>query len=79
MVEVSVMPGTAKRGGQPPKAAVSKLPNGQRQSQSPALDRNIQASIGDKLRMMYGELSEQPVPDRLVAILDRLGADKRGR
>jgi hypothetical protein len=42
---------------------------------SPALDRVIQARIGDKLRAMYGELAEQPVPDRLVAILDRLGKD----
>lgn len=40
---------------------------------SPVLDRVIQARIGDKLRAMYGELAEQPVPDRLVAILDRLG------
>lgn len=44
-------------------------------SMSPALDRVIQARIGDKLRAMYGELAEQPVPDRLVAILDRLGKD----
>lgn len=70
------MPGTAKRGGQTPKAAGSKPPNGQRHPQSPALDRTIQAQIGDKLRTMYGELSDQPVPDRLVAILDRLGASK---
>jgi hypothetical protein len=42
---------------------------------SPALDRVIQARIGDKLRAMYGELAEQPVPDRLVAILDRLGKE----
>jgi hypothetical protein len=41
----------------------------------PALDRVIQARIGYKLRAMYGELTEQPVPDRLSAILDRLGKD----
>jgi hypothetical protein len=41
----------------------------------PGLDRVIQARIGDKLRSMYGELTEQPVPDRLTAILDRLGKD----
>mgnify|MGYP007060325311 CR=1 FL=1 len=39
----------------------------------PALDRAIQARIGDKLRAMYGELAEQPVPDRLTAILAQLG------
>jgi hypothetical protein len=41
----------------------------------PVLDRVIQARIGDKLRAMYGELTDQPVPDRLSAILDRLGKD----
>lgn len=43
-----------------------------RQHQAPGLDRVIQAQIGDKLRAMYGELVEQPVPDKLAAILDRL-------
>jgi hypothetical protein len=42
---------------------------------SPGLDRVIQARIGDKLRAMYGELTEQPVPDRLTSILDRLGKE----
>jgi hypothetical protein len=42
---------------------------------SPALDRVVQARIGDKLRAMYGELTDQPVPDRLTAILDRLGKE----
>jgi hypothetical protein len=44
-------------------------------SPSPGLDRVIQARIGDKLRAMYGELTEQPVPDRLMSILDRLGKE----
>ncbi len=43
---------------------------------SPGLDRVIQAQIGDKLRAMYGELVEQPVPDRLTEILDRLSTGK---
>lgn len=38
----------------------------------PALDRTVQAQIGDKLRAMYGELVEQPMPDRFASILDRL-------
>lgn len=42
---------------------------------SPGLDRVIQAQIGDKLRAMYGELVEQPVPDRLASILERLGGE----
>ncbi len=45
--------------------------------QGPGLDRVIQAQIGDKLRAMYGELTDQPVPDRLTAILSRIGAAGR--
>ena len=41
----------------------------------PHLDRAIQAQIGDRLRAMYGELIDQPVPDKLSSILDRLGRD----
>lgn len=39
----------------------------------PALDRVIQARIGEKLRAMYDELLDQPVPDRFSSLLDRLG------
>lgn len=42
--------------------------------QEPALDRLIQAQIGDKLRAMYGDLVEQPVPDRINAILSKLAS-----
>lgn len=45
------------------------------QAGKPTLDRVTQARIGDKLRAMYGELTEQPVPDRFRSILDRLGKD----
>jgi hypothetical protein len=41
-------------------------------SHGPALDRTVQAQIGDKLRTMYGELVEQPVPDRLADLLRQL-------
>lgn len=47
------------------------------QPPSPTLDRVIQAKIGDKLRAMYGELADQPVPDRLTSILSRLGTAGR--
>jgi hypothetical protein len=43
----------------------------------PSLDRLVQAQIGDKLRSMYGELAEQPVPDRLTKILARLGQESK--
>jgi hypothetical protein len=52
---------------------------GNGQQDSPSLDRVIQAQIGDKLRTMYGELVEQPVPDRLTSILDRLSVGKGAR
>ena len=50
-----------------PEAAVNEL------GAEPTLDREIQARIGDKLRAMYDELLEQPVPDRFKDLLDRLG------
>jgi len=50
-----------------PEAAVNEL------GAEPTLDREIQARIGDKLRAMYDECLEQPVPDRFADLLDRLG------
>lgn len=64
------MTGSAKRGEH-------SLGAGNRRSSTakpkPGLDRVIQAQIGDKLRTLYGELADEPVPDRLVAILSKLG------
>ncbi len=53
---------------------IPESPNGgsSLQASGPVLDRVIQAQIGDKLRAMYGELVEQPIPDRFANILDRL-------
>lgn len=42
------------------------------------LDRATQTRIGDQLRAMYGELLEQPVPDRFRALLAELDAVKAG-
>lgn len=36
------------------------------------LDRATQTRIGDQLRAMYGELLEQPVPDRFRSLLSQL-------
>jgi hypothetical protein len=69
------MAGSPKRDGKNPEAA-AKPGRHDGPQQDPSLDRVIQAQIGDKLRAMYGELVEQPVPDRLTAILDRLSAGK---
>jgi hypothetical protein len=72
------MAGSPKRDPKAPGAAAKQgtLDGGQL---DPSLDRVIQAQIGDKLRAMYGELVEQPVPDRLTAILDRLTTGTGGR
>ena len=70
------MAGSPKRDTKNPGAGTKRdLPDG-RQESGPGLDRVIQAQIGDKLRTLYGELVEQPVPDRLTAILERLSAGK---
>lgn len=69
------MAGSAKRDPDDPRAAVNGGGPQRGQQGSPTLDRVAQAQIGDKLRAMYGELSEQPLPDRLTAILSRLGGD----
>jgi hypothetical protein len=41
-------------------------------SSEPGLDRAIQERIGDRLRAMYDDLVQQPVPDRFVELLSRL-------
>lgn len=66
------MTGSAKRGDHNPGAGARRHA-GSKPKSSPGLDRVIQAQIGDKLRALYGELSEEPVPDRLIAILEKLG------
>ena len=65
------MVSSAKRGANP--RAGAKRGNPGKPATKPTLDRAIQAEIGDKLRAMYGELSDQPLPDKLVEILDKLG------
>lgn len=72
------MTGSAKRGINHPEAAsngASSRKVGHRSD--PGLDRDVQAQIGLKLRAMYGELSEQPLPERLSAIIGRLSAPGR--
>lgn len=69
------MAGSAKRDGNSPRAGSKRIASDGQQA-GPALDRVIQAQIGDKLRSMYGELIEQPVPDRLASILERLSQER---
>ena len=44
----------------------------------PALDRHIQSRIGDRLRAMYDNLAEQPVPDRFASLLEKLDLPEKG-
>jgi hypothetical protein len=46
--------------------------------QEPILDRAIQTRIGDHLRSMYGELLDQPVPDRFKELLSKLQGGNGG-
>jgi Anti-sigma factor NepR len=39
----------------------------------PKLDRAIQSRIGDQLRAMYDDLTQQPIPDRFKDLLGKLG------
>jgi Anti-sigma factor NepR len=41
---------------------------------SPALTRNVQAQLGQRLRQFYDALAlgEQPVPDRFIEIINRM-------
>jgi hypothetical protein len=47
----------------------------------PTLDRAVQGMIGAQLRSMYEHYVEQPIPDRLLDLVERLGqgaGEKRG-
>jgi hypothetical protein len=46
--------------------------------QTPQLDRQAQARIGEQLRSMYDDLLKQPVPDRFVELLRKLDAKEDG-
>ena len=45
-------------------------------SPEPALNRAVQDRIGNQLRALYDDLMHQPVPDRFVELLGRLGGRK---
>jgi hypothetical protein len=51
---------------------------GLRRSSSPALSRSVQAQLGQRLRQFYESLAlgEQPVPERFIEIINRLGDEK---
>lgn len=43
----------------------------------PKTDRTVQKAIGTKLRAYYDEVAKEPVPDRFVELLKRLGEQGR--
>ena len=43
----------------------------------PALDRNVQAHIGRKLKAVYEEVAAAPIPDRIVELLAKLDESQR--
>ena len=55
---------------QPPQSA--EKPGG-------TLDRNLQGKIGRMLRDVYSDVSEEPVPERFVKLLEALEARDKSR
>jgi Anti-sigma factor NepR len=43
---------------------------------TPTLDRTAQDRIGRELRAMYADLASQPLPQRLLDLLSKLGEPK---
>jgi hypothetical protein len=41
-------------------------------AKKPALDRQVQAHIGRKLKAVYDEVASEPVPTRLMELLQQL-------
>lgn len=45
----------------------------------PGLDRSIQAHIGRKLKAVYHSFAAEPVPDRILALLQKLEAEEQSK
>ena len=65
----------ASRSG-PPASPSDFRPSARGKPGAPSLDRGTQSRIGDKLRAMYNDLMDQPVPDKFRALLDQLDQRK---
>jgi hypothetical protein len=66
--------------GERPRASVSNVArlHPPRIPHHPTLDRAVQGMIGAQLRSMYEHYIEQPIPDRLLELVQRLGDEARG-
>ena len=45
----------------------------------PGMQVQVQDHIGRQLRAVYDDVLNQPVPDRLLELLERLDREKKGR
>ena len=45
----------------------------------PRTSPTIRDKLGEELRAMYGTLEEQPLPDRILALMRQLGQPRFGR
>jgi hypothetical protein len=45
----------------------------------PRTSSTIRDKLGEELRAMYGKLEEEPLPDRLLALMRQLGQPRCGR
>ena len=45
----------------------------------PRTSSTIRDKLGEELRAMYGKLEEQPLPDRILALMRQLGQPRFGR
>lgn len=45
----------------------------------PGLDRSIQSHIGRKLKAFYHSFAAEPVPDRIVELLQKLEAEEKAK
>lgn len=42
-----------------------------------SLPLNVQEEIGRRLRVVYGQLTEEPLPDRFAELLDKLSSSEK--
>jgi hypothetical protein len=47
-------------------------------TKKPALDRQVQAHIGRKLKAVYDEVASEPVPSHLMELLQQLESRNKG-
>lgn len=57
--------------------STKKEPKAGRAAGKPKLSKSAQDRIGRELQAFYQELVDEPLPDKLKALLDSLGADEQ--